>query len=628
MAYLICLLLILCISALLIALFPKRRFEELAPAALFIAILTLYIGGLFGSLRVGYVALLVVACAGALAFLLHTLLGRDRDALCRLFTPGFAAYLIMAAAAYLLTCGLGAIVDNDGFDHWALVVKNMFLLDALGNAAGSTAVFQTYPPAVSLLQYLLMRLGNAYVQHLLYAGVALFSVTICAPALKRVQWRRPIQGLCVLLLIILLPAVVYNRHYGTLLVDALLALLAALMLYVYFDADETDLRYQCTMLALNGSVLSLTKAFGAVLLGVVGAIVLVDFLLFRRKRLLMQFGSKRLVRAALLTALLAAMGQLSWLIYTSLTPTYTIAQSAGGLISGIRAFLASPGAFFAGYRKEVLFSFVNELLSGVGYRFVRFSYVGWALLLLAPNILLYRKADQERKSGYLTLTIGLAAGFLVYVAALLLCYLTTFEPRRALMLGSFERYVFTYLLFMLAVSAFIWLSGAFSRLKPSLLALVMCLILPFMPVRDLVSVAVQGGEQVMQEAPLTHTARLYEQLPAEDVQLGYISADQAYSYWGVRYYATPVRMSYFDIDAHLAAMHEAGVWDAETIAGTMLGDLRKEGCTHLYIQQCDARISALIDAVCPQAGTAADYALYRIAARDGSDALIPAPYAG
>ena len=626
MAFFACMLILVLLTAPLTLLFRGRRFEELLPASLFGAILVLYLFAMFHQLRAGATAVLALAIAGFLFFLFRVFFAKDKskgkDALRRFLSPGLAAYAIMGIGAFLLTSGLTALVDNDCFDHWALVVKNMVLLNALGNASGSTVVFQSYPPGVSLLQSWLMLLNGAYKQGLNYAGVALFSITILTPVLRSLEWKRPLHAVGITLLLFLYPIIIFNGNYATLMVDSLIGMLGALMLFTYFENRKDD-PYVWFMLAGIGTTLSLVKAFGTVLLAITGAIILADFLINQRKDLVRLLGTKKVATGAILTILGALFGVVSWAVYMAVTPVYTLAQTTGGAMAGLRELLASPAVFFSGYRKDVLFLFVNELLSSVGYRFIQFAYVGWMLLLLVPWLLLILKGKQELRRSRAVLALGLLIGFFVYAGLLLASYLFTFEPARAAMLGSFQRYIFTYFQLALGAVFFLFLNWNALKQKGVHLLLALCLILPFVPVRDMTSMAVQGGSLVESEKPLTHTEQLYQTLDKETTLVGYISADQAYSYWGTRYYATPVPFRYYDLDALKAKMKNAD--ESETVQA-LLSDLADMGCTHLYVQNSSAAIRAMLAAVDPALASSGDYSLFSIGGNKGAYTLTPCAY--
>lgn len=622
MAFFICMFLLILLAAPQALFFRKRRFEELLPISLFCVILILYLFGMFNQLRAGAVAVLSLSVIGFLFFLYRVIFRKDTDALKRFLSPGLLAYVLMGLGVFLLTRGFSAMVDNDNFDHWALVVKNMFLLNGLGNASGSTVVFQSYPPGSSLVQSWLMLVNGSYVQGLNYAASALFCVSVVTPALRAIEWKRPVHAAVTTLLLFLFPLIIFNNHYATLWVDSLIGILGALMLFTYFENRKDD-TYIWVMLALTGTVLSLVKVFGTVLLAITGCIILADFLINQRKALVESLGTKKIARGAIFAILGALFGCVSWALYLKLTPVNTIAQTVGGAVDGLRSLLSSPAEFFSGYRKDVLFNFVNEMLSSVGYRFIKFAYAGWMLLLIAPWLVLYIKGKAEQKRSRAVLAAGLLIGFFVYAGLLLASYLFTFEPERAAILGSFQRYIFTY--FQLALSPLFFLFLSWEKLKQStpLLLIATCLILPFVPIRDMTSIAVQAGSQVEAEKPLTHTKQFYQTLDVKTTLVGYISADQAYSYWGTRYYATPVHFTYYDIGALRADMR--GASESE-IAQRLLADLSEEGCTHLYVQQSSAQIRALLASIDPALKNCGDYSLFKIETGADGATLISCPY--
>lgn len=622
MAFFVCMLLLILLTAPLTLIFRSRRFEELLPISLFCVILILYLFGMFQQLRAGAVAILALAVAGFLFFLYQAVFRKDKDTLKRFLSPGLPAYVLMGIGAFLLTSGLSAMVDNDNFDHWALVVKNMFLLNGLGNASGSTVVFQSYPPGTALVQSWMMLMNGSYAQGLNYAASALFCVSVVSPVLSTLEWKRPVHAVLSTSLLFLYPLIVFNNHYATLWVDSLIGILGALMLFSYFENRKDD-AYVWVIIALTGTTLSLVKVFGTVLLSITGCMILADFLLNQRKVLVKSLGLKKVARGAILVILGALFGCVSWAVYLKLTPVSTIAQTFGGAAEGLRSLLASPAEFFSGYRKDVLFNFVNELLSGVGYRFIKFAYAGWMLLLIVPWLVLYSKGKTEQKRSRAVLAAGLLVGFFVYAGLLLASYLFTFEPERAAILGSFQRYIFTY--FQLAFSTLAFLFIRWDKLKYStpLLLIATCIFLPFVPIRDMTSIAVQGGTLTEAEKPLTHTEQFYQTLDVDKTLVGYISADQAYSYWGTRYYATPVHFTFYDIGALQADMR--GASDVE-IAQALLADLSEEGCTHLYVQQSNTQIRALLASVNPVLVKCGNYSLFKIEAGANGAMLIPCSY--
>ena len=622
MAFFVCMFLLILLTAPFALVFRTRRFEELLPISLFFVILVLYLFGIFQQLRAGAMAVLVLAVAGSLFFLYRVVFHRDADVLKRFLSPGLLAYAFMGLGAFLLTSGLSAMVDNDNFDHWALVVKNMVLLNGLGNASGSTVVFQSYPPGSSLVQSWLMLVNGSYAQKLNYAASALFCVSVVTPALRALEWKRPIHAVVTTLLLFLFPLIIFNNHYSTLMVDSLIGLLSALMLFTYFENQKDD-AYVWVMIALSGTVLSLVKVFGTVLLAIAGLIMLADFLINQRRGITRSHGAKKVWLSAAATVAGALFGLISWAVYLKITPVSTIAQTMGGAMDGLRSLIASPVEFFSGYRKDVLFNFVNELLSGVGYRFIKFAYVSWMLLLIVPWLVLFLKGNAEQKGSRAVLASGLLIGFFAYSGLLLASYLFTFSPDRAAMLGSFDRYEFTY--FQFALGALFFPFIGWSRLKHStpVLLISACLILPFVPIRDMASIAVQGGSLVETEKPLTHTEQFYKTLDVGTTLVGYISADQAYSYWGTRYYATPVHFIYYDFDTLKADMR--GASDVE-IAHKFLDDLLDMGCTHLYVQQSSPQIRALLNAINPALKKVGDYSLFKIEAGVNGAALTPCSY--
>ena len=45
------------------------------------------------------------------------------------------------------------IAEWDEFSHWGSVVKSMFLTNGLSVKEGSSLMFKSYPPAISIFEY-------------------------------------------------------------------------------------------------------------------------------------------------------------------------------------------------------------------------------------------------------------------------------------------------------------------------------------------------------------------------------------------------------------------------------------------------------------------------------------------
>ena len=150
-----CMLYCLCIATILslgfgLSLLLRRKIETILPLCFAFIIAVLYFSGLAGNLLIG----LYLLFAFALVSLLYTVLRLPSLPKNfwheQLLTPG--CFLFMVAALMIpLTMQGRILIYWDDYSHWGLAAKNLYLLDALGNAPASTIQFQSYPPGITLL---------------------------------------------------------------------------------------------------------------------------------------------------------------------------------------------------------------------------------------------------------------------------------------------------------------------------------------------------------------------------------------------------------------------------------------------------------------------------------------------
>lgn len=163
-----------------IARFGKMKAELSAPLSACTVILIVYIAGLCGSLVAGA---WVAAIAGAALFVWICI--RHRDIWKQFATPGFAMLALFGVfvAAQVYDDPLS---HNDDFNHWAVMIRNMLLLDRFPDASVTAIDFSSYPPGTAVFDYFVNRMtfGSYSEGRLIFSQnlmVLLFLCPIFAP---------------------------------------------------------------------------------------------------------------------------------------------------------------------------------------------------------------------------------------------------------------------------------------------------------------------------------------------------------------------------------------------------------------------------------------------------------------
>lgn len=415
--------------AVLLAVGFKQKFEWTFPVAIFLIIVVLYIGGIFGNLLYGIYTIYGITGIGIIISLRYK--------------SNFIKVIIDSnkiGVIFLLICaGIFGLVHIgrelsffDEYSHWALVVKNMFYLNKFGNVKEATTMFKDYPPAASLFEYFFVRIGNVYTEANLYRAISIFSVTLMLPYFECLKMNKK-QNIFLAVIVFLIPVFFYNG-YTLLTVDNLLGLLMGYLLTTYYFAQADGFKY--ISLLLGSFVLSLTKASGAGLMAIVIVFMALDVWNGDRKEIKWK-----------LKCILSAVGggilaKISWQYCLQVSGTAAVWDTDKITLESIYTglFIDHPA-----YWEVTIKNFVKAMVEPVGATgFFFMSYSGWLLLIIVVGTFL--AVCQNRNKRIINFTIGSLIGFGIYMISLLMCYLFIYSEEEAQEVASFSRYMDSYLM--------------------------------------------------------------------------------------------------------------------------------------------------------------------------------------
>lgn len=418
-----------------------RKIEETFAPAVFLAVLVLYVPGLFGPLKAGLWLVAALGAAGA-GYAAVRMVQKKSLLVRNWLTPGLIA--LVALALYIGWMQAGRMcIENDEFSHWAWCVKVMCRYDQLGIWHAGEVGFAEYPPALALFEYLFVRLTPAFTESYLYRALALFVTALVLPVLARFSWKRAGAAAVSLAGLLLLPLAFYPQFYSDLKVDGALALLMAYLLYAWFSERRLD-GFMLLRLGLGTAVLALTKESGAVLALAVLAAVCWDALAEARKT---PGGAK--------TALLRLAGPVGAFALAKASWSAVVAMqglTAGGSGS-LAARLSSLLEPWPEARSLTLAGFLRHLLlPGETQGAVSAPLLAWLVLALLGLALAARLAPAAAESLRRARTV-LGWGFLVYCMGMLYLYFFQFSEYEATHSASLERYLGSWLLAAVLLAA-------------------------------------------------------------------------------------------------------------------------------------------------------------------------------
>ena len=461
-----------------------RRFEECLPLSMVGMVCCLFLFGLFGQLRLGFLALCALSLLLYAAALLHMRRRSGRAPLRRIFTP--AALLFALSLAGLLWLNYGHLPFRiDEMTHWADTVKAMYCTGLLPCAAQAGTRFPTYPPGMALMEYCFLQLFDlaagerVFAEWVMYAAYQSFLLAFFFPFLKTLELRRPLRALLSLGFVFLCPLMMdQSRPYSSLYIDPFMSVVFGCALAMLFGEPEKDGFYDaylaacCVMLVLVKPAGLLLAVFLAVVYGLEYSLRQPDRRLCRR------------AWAAAAGSVLLPLGL--WTLAKQLSHVQTAFSGKEGRIDPALLLQLALHRGGDSWQQSVHDEYYRRLFTdAVPIKGVSCPY--W-LLLLASALALYGLiADKSRREAALRPAKKLLLPSLLVLAAVYyigLCYMYIFKFDRweAVGLASLDRYIGIVLYAVYAAAVLCFVRRLQERpLKPAQLALAAALFILLAP---------------------------------------------------------------------------------------------------------------------------------------------------
>ncbi len=587
------------------ALFDRELSETLAPT-IFISVLSLYITGLFGFLKVGLWLVLLAGAAGGIFWLYKLLRSRGKEFFTRWFTPGVLVLLLTVVGIAWMQADK-RVVGNDEFSHWARCVKVMYATDSLGVFHSDQLTFAQYPPATALFQYLFVRLTPAFTESYLFRAFGLFAFSLLLPVLAKFRWKDVGSAFVAAAGLVLLPLVFYCDFYSNLQVDGMLALLQCYLLYAWFSRRKPD-GFFLLQLACGCSVLVLTKESGFVMALAALAIIGWDALMAAKPE-----GKPAFQKAGVLlgASLLAALAfKFSW---------SAVVHSQGLVAGGTASVGERIAALFGPWPDRFKITLTEFLMrffqsspveSSVALPMGCWLLIGFVALGIAAH---FSGCEALRRA-----RIGLGLSFAVSCVGLLYLYFFQFSEYEGTRVMSIFRYVCCWILPMLLLSAQMLLGAFAGRKRRTAVgpALLLALLLPFLPTtRASITRFVAPSSLIAQENEFRSAFFTPETFPfplTEEDAVYFVADDTNV------YEALCAEYSFYPYNAKGSLGHNLNpdndryaTW-ASRVSAEELGDALKQGYTYLYLYNVSDGFADRYASLFENPADIADRTLFRV----------------
>ncbi len=415
----------------------KKRIEETMPISTVGIVLIIFLAGLLDNLKIGAIIVQILTII-QLIFILITILKKDKDGikeiLGRILTPGLLIYTLLFIVNVVINKGR-IFEDYDEFNHWAVIIKNMFIYNTYGTNPETIVRFNEYPPFTAVFQYLFLAVQKVYSEDTVIIAQNVLYLSIIIPITKKIKWdKSALKILTAIPLIVFMPMILYKNFFLNILVDGILGIMFA---YTIYSAYEDDSPIFKTLKILAGTImLCLTKTSGLGLAVLALIIILIKIIIDRKKdKSKFKSSIKSLIVICVITAILTSI----WYIKVN------NAQKRWDFSKYVNAEEDRQNS------SDILKSFTMSVFMRQDITTKQLTVFAVMILLIGLQIYSIKKVKNKNFTYY---AIAMLVSIPIYLISLAITYMTIFENIEGTMLTCFDRYTSTILLATLCFNAF------------------------------------------------------------------------------------------------------------------------------------------------------------------------------
>lgn len=453
MSVLIPYLYIVSMSYTLMTLFNKK-FENTLILSFVVSVFTLYIGGLFGNIKVSFYASIAFSLLWII-FLAKDLIKKNTNIKTFLkehITVSFVVFTVifMFVSIYerYATFSLW-----DEYSHWGPMVKEMYRLNKFYCVKESYLTFhQEYPPFPALLELLWCYLSNGFEERFLFRGIAIFSSCFIVPILGNVKKGENIifrsvsiiLSLFIFLMSFIIPLNDFARNLTTIYPDALCGLVSAYTLFIIMMNDKPDY-FECLNISLLLGTILLIKQINIAFYALIIFYALIKYIWLNKE------DKRQNIKTIIFVVIIPLLLSLSWKLY--IKPLNLNGQFDINLSTIVEIFKNNEINNPNSYRSTVYTKYINALLNQNILIKPGISYLPLSLIVIVLICLFMYIAKKKKES--ILMGASLSIGTLGYAFTMLVLYLTSYTEYEATNLASFGRYMSTYIYFEICLLIFV-----------------------------------------------------------------------------------------------------------------------------------------------------------------------------
>lgn len=478
-------LLYILLISLSLTVFLNKRFNDVVIFSFLIPVFLIYTLGLVGSLKLGFYLSLILCFIWIIPFLIKI---KDKKFIINIidnyFTLGFFVFIgLFIGVSFFLR--YASFFQWDDFTHWGPMVKEMYRLDKLYCVNESLLpVHRDYPPMVSILELLWCHLCSGYEERFVYRAIGTFSISLIIPFIPEDKEKNRIKRIILTLLVIAVFIASFfvdymaAEGYGllsnliTIYPDALVGLFSAFV-FVYIYKEKNFNRVNCLFISLLLTFMLMIKQISFAFF-----LMIIFYSAFKLYRSDLDFKDK-IIKYILYFLTIPLIFYFSWNIYSNLSNIDgQFALSKISLSQLINIVFFNKGL---DYQLTTKSYFLSSLINRPMLRLFGLTYFELFLIFVCVIIFVLAFLIKDNKLNVSFITFTLTIGVLGFAFTMFTLYMFTYSEYEALKLASFERYMQTYIVFMMYVAIFTFVLGIYkiNMNKGLVLCLALALVMPF-----------------------------------------------------------------------------------------------------------------------------------------------------
>ncbi|SFI04387.1 hypothetical protein SAMN04487830_11923 [Pseudobutyrivibrio sp. OR37] len=427
-----------------------RTFESTMPISCMGIVLFLFLCGMCNLLGIGW----IIVCVAAVAMYVYTFywIGKNgvtptlKKNIFNLITPGTIIFAVLAILiAYFNKDRLA--MHTDEFSHWLDTVVIMTGIDAFGTAPGSTAIFPSYPPAMSLFQYLLekinMTVTGDFAEWKVYYAYQLFAVSVMIwfAGMKDMPISKKLVGIISWPICLFIPLYFFAEVYSSLYIDPFLGILGGCGFAAISVTKNKDWLYS-TYVGMLCAVLTISKDVGIYLAMFVSLYYFIDYI-SRNKVADIQRSPKSIAKysvCCLIPMLAMIAAKLLWKIELAVSDTAQKFSQPFDIAGTIDTIKGNGSEFYTtvydNFRAAITYRYIYYERIGFNYTAIMFLFV---VAFVCLHVSLYRRGVLSKASAIAGAIVpGIA--IIAYILSMFPLYISRFVEEEAINLASFDRY--------------------------------------------------------------------------------------------------------------------------------------------------------------------------------------------